>query len=166
VGNYTNQLVTSTLTEHWDGASWSIVPSPNPPSSASNELIGVTCSAINCVAVGKGHGTLVEVWNGTIWGIVASQNPAGSSGSSLAGVSCPVVAQCFAVGVQFKSNKVHRLVEMITPTGGAKIVSVPVPAGETQSNLAGVTCRAASSCFAVGNYRTGTSRRPLFERYS
>ena len=166
VGNYTNQLVTSTLTEHWDGTSWTIVPSPNPPSSTSNELVGVTCSAINCVAVGKGHGTLVEVWNGTIWGIVPSQNPAGSTGSSLTGVSCPVVAQCFAVGIQIKATKVHRLVEVIPPTGGATIVNVPVPAGETQSNLAGVTCRSASSCFAVGNYRTGTSRRPLFERYS
>ncbi len=166
VGNYTNQLVTSTLTEHWDGMSWTIVPSPNPPSSTSNELVGVTCSAINCVAVGKGHGTLVEVWNGTIWGIVTSQNPAGSTGSSLTGVSCPVVSQCFAVGIQIKATKVHRLVEVIPPTGGATIVNVPIPAGETQSNLAGVTCRSVSSCFAVGNYRTGTSRRPLFERYS
>ena len=77
-----------------------------------------------------------------------------------------MVEQCFAVGILIKVNKVHRLVEVITPTGGAKIVTVPVPAGTIQSNLAGVTCRTTAFCFAAGNYRAGSSRRPLFERYS
>jgi len=165
VGHYTNQLVTSTLTEHWDGVSWSVVPSPNPHSSTDNELNAVTCSTVSCFAVGKGHGTLVEVWNGTIWGIVASPNPVGATGSSLSGVSCPSATRCVAVGIFFKANKVQRLVEVFTAQVGA-IVGVPVPAKTSQSNLSAVTCTSDASCFAVGNYRIGTSRRPLFERYS
>ena len=42
-----------TLLEHWNGAKWSTVPSPNPTGSPINELLGVSCtSATNCTAVG------------------------------------------------------------------------------------------------------------------
>ena len=82
-------------------------------------------------------------------------------------MSCPTITQCFAVGILIKSTKVHRLVEVIPPTGGATIVNVPVPAGETQSNLGGGDVRDRHRVASrSGNYRTGTSRRPLFERYS
>jgi hypothetical protein len=40
-----------TLVESWDGAHWSIVPSPNPPNSPV--LSGVSCvSAVACTAAG------------------------------------------------------------------------------------------------------------------
>jgi hypothetical protein len=38
-----------TLTEHWDGTSWSIIPSPNPPGNR-NELFGVTALSDGTVA--------------------------------------------------------------------------------------------------------------------
>src|SRR6266576_1338798 len=43
-----------TLTERWDGSSWTIVPSPNTDAKQSNSLTGVTCvSASDCWAVGS-----------------------------------------------------------------------------------------------------------------
>jgi uncharacterized membrane protein len=75
-----------TLTEHWDGTSWSIIPSPNVgPNSEfqSNQLYGVTAIASNDVwAFGSffaedGSGqqsTLVLHWDGTSWTIVPSPN--------------------------------------------------------------------------------------------
>ena len=43
------------LTEHWDGTSWSIVPSPTPAGDAPALLQGVSCtSASDCWAVGFG----------------------------------------------------------------------------------------------------------------
>ncbi|HLJ81535.1 MAG TPA: hypothetical protein VKT52_08625, partial [Ktedonobacterales bacterium] len=42
--------VKQTLIEHWNGTSWSIVPSPNPPSAYSEvELDGVFALAANNV---------------------------------------------------------------------------------------------------------------------
>ncbi len=66
---------TRTLIEHWDGAQWTIVPSPSPDSQL-NELRGVTAlSAGNAWAVGYRGGTqnetpletLILHWDGTRW---------------------------------------------------------------------------------------------------
>src|SRR5207245_11156062 len=47
------QTPNQTLTEHWDGTSWSIVSSPNVGTNHYNYLAGVTCaSASDCWAVG------------------------------------------------------------------------------------------------------------------
>src|SRR5205823_5991731 len=68
-----------TLTEHWDGTQWSIVPSPNV-GDGENFLAGVASTATDEVwAVGyhdsMPSGTLIERWNGTSWSVVSSPNP-------------------------------------------------------------------------------------------
>ena len=69
-----------TLIEHWNGTSWSVVPSPNPGVS-TNRVYGITAiSANNVWAVGfkadtSGSQTLTEQWNGTSWSVVPSPNP-------------------------------------------------------------------------------------------
>jgi hypothetical protein len=98
-----------TLVEHWNGAVWSVVASPNAPSNAFSALAGVSCfSATSCVAVGTVGDpfassrpptkSLIERWNGATWAITASADPAGTTHGSLAGVSCPSATGCVAVG--------------------------------------------------------------------
>src|SRR5258706_11223919 len=55
-----------TITEHWNGSQWSVVPSPNP---SSNFLVAVAAVSTNDVwAVGRGpNGTLTEHWDGKQW---------------------------------------------------------------------------------------------------
>jgi hypothetical protein len=74
-----------TLTEHWNGAQWSIVPSPNHNPSYNNFLRGVAGAASNDVwAVGDftqdpyytNHYMLMLHWNGTDW----SEVPMGDFG--------------------------------------------------------------------------------------
>ena len=73
-----------TLTEHWDGSAWSLVPSPNA-TTGYNLLNGIEVAAANDVwAVGQAangniYQTLVEHWNGTAWSIVPSPNVIGGS---------------------------------------------------------------------------------------
>src|SRR5215469_11677341 len=59
-------VVDSTLAEHFDGTSWSIVPTPPLP-SGNAQFLGVAGAASNDVwAVGSSpSGALVEHWNGT-----------------------------------------------------------------------------------------------------
>ena len=70
-----------TLIERWNGATWSIVPSPNQPLAADSALAGVACvSSTSCFAVGNYDNqivtnTLTEHWDGTTWTIVPSPNP-------------------------------------------------------------------------------------------
>ena len=61
-----------TLTMHWDGSAWNIVPSPND-SSNDNDLFGVAAIASDDVwAVGNAGSlkTLAIHWDGASWGVV------------------------------------------------------------------------------------------------
>ena len=92
---------------HWDGTSWSLVPTPDPDGTgagAFNSLRDVTCtSATNCYAVGGSTNassvasTLIEQWNGHAWAVVPSPNPAGGT-PILNGISCTSGTSCTAVG--------------------------------------------------------------------
>ena len=53
VGDFVHAASVDTLVEQWNGSSWSIVTSPNPPNAERSFLDGVTCvSASSCFAVG------------------------------------------------------------------------------------------------------------------
>ena len=69
------------LIEHWDGISWSVVPSPQVPDTYENALYGVSARAVNDVwAVGNYVDTnnysftLTMHYDGTQWQIVPSAN--------------------------------------------------------------------------------------------
>src|SRR5215208_2412114 len=75
VGEYHGGLI-QTLVEHWDGSSWSIVPSPNVPDQ-HNLLRAVTAvpNSSQLWAVGEaGASALILHWNGSQWTIVPSPN--------------------------------------------------------------------------------------------
>src|ERR1700730_11358503 len=72
-----------TLTQHWNGTNWSVVPSPQV--NTFSYLYGVAAVAANDVwAVGYDaqnggspvNSTLILHWNGTNWTVVPSPNPA------------------------------------------------------------------------------------------
>src|SRR5205814_6959443 len=83
-----------TFTAHWDGSSWSTVPSPNPYGAGSG-LRAVAAVATNDVwAVGQYDGiVLTEHWNGTSWNIVSSPGY-----SWLSGVAAVASNDIWAVG--------------------------------------------------------------------
>ncbi|MEO8289176.1 MAG: S-layer homology domain-containing protein [Chloroflexota bacterium] len=110
VGSYrTSQTQYSTLIEHWDGSSWSIVASPNPGSD-TNYFNGVTASSGNDVwAVGfyrntSGYAqTLVEHWDGAGWSTVSS--PGSANGPSyLYGAAAVSGTDAWAVGMSCCPN--------------------------------------------------------------
>jgi hypothetical protein len=54
VGYANDYTISGTLTEGWDGTSWTIISSPNTSTAQTNVLNGVTCvSASDCWAVGE-----------------------------------------------------------------------------------------------------------------
>jgi len=67
VGHYTTTSVQDvTLAEQWDGATWTIQPTPNPPGGANSYLFSVSCTAATaCTAVGSSaNATLAERYSG------------------------------------------------------------------------------------------------------
>jgi hypothetical protein len=106
VGYYeSGQFQQQTLIEHFDGSSWSVVPSPSP-GARQNILYGVTAISDSDVwAVGAqqdGNGvwrTLAEHWNGSAWSVVSTID-AGSSGNQLYAVKALATNSVYATGQQ------------------------------------------------------------------
>ncbi len=85
VGSYVSQAgVSLPLTEHWNGAKWSTVPSPSVPSASTIILLAITATsstdvwAVGLSSTGSGRAsvaqTLIEHWNGSRWQLVPSPN--------------------------------------------------------------------------------------------
>lgn len=98
--------IRQTLTEHWDGKHWSVVPSPNPAGKTYVVLNGVDAlSASDVWAVGHAGDpssaplqTLTLHWDGASWGIVPSPSPGTYNGNVLNAVSAVSSNDVWAVG--------------------------------------------------------------------
>jgi hypothetical protein len=157
---YNNNNIPQTLTEHWDGASWTIVSSPNTSTTQHNDLNGVTCaSASDCWAAGYYYNnnnipqTLTEHWDGASWAIVSSPNTSDTQDNDLFGVTCASASECWAVGYYYDpiTHINHTLIDSWDGTSWS-IVSSPNTIATRDNLLFGVTCVSASDCWAVGNY--------------
>ena len=144
-----------TLIEHWDGSSWSVVPSPNV-GSQENRLAGVAAVSANDVwTVGvyfNNNGleqTLIEHWNGTEWNIVKSPNP-GAAVNDLYGVAAVSASNIWAVGDFENSSGV--LQTLTEHWNGKKWSVVPSPSLGTYDSLGGVATVSKNNVWAVGNY--------------
>lgn len=108
VGKFYDDVIFHTLSERWDGKTWTVLASPNPNTSrrSTNELFSVSClSATSCVGVGdtqEGAGPgdsfpFVGTWNGHDWTIIPLR-------VDVMGISCATHRSCFAVGDAFSAT--------------------------------------------------------------
>jgi hypothetical protein len=98
-----NQDLTQTLTEHWDGTSWSAITSPNVGTLA-NALFAVTAKSGLAWAVGyfmdsKFHSkSLILAWDGKQWNVI--DHPHAGVSDQFFGVSAVSASDIWAVGMQ------------------------------------------------------------------
>jgi hypothetical protein len=146
-----------TLVLHWDGKSWSIVPSPNP--ATYNGLYAVAAaSATDVWAVGyyfteATQRTLIEHWDGKSWSIVSSPN-VGTGRNLLAAVTVVPNSQAvWAVGYYYRDD--GNPSTLIQRWNGTTWSVVPSPDGSTRENyLTGVSATGLNDAWAVGYYNT------------
>jgi hypothetical protein len=152
----------STLIEHWDGATWQKVPSPNLGSPPNGQLESVVAlSPSNAWAVGwysENAGTgpprqLILHWDGAQWASVAG--PLAGESSYLLGVAATGPADMWAVGVYNDSAGVHTLVEHWNGVGWTV-----VPSPDRSGALLGVAALAPNDAWAVGQYSSGPPGQP------
>ncbi len=165
-----------TLAERWNGAKWSLQPTPNPKGASSGFLKSVSCaSPSTCTAVGtfdggaaeltSGSRPLVERWNGRRWAIERTPRPAGASIVELDGVSCATAATCTAVGTYL--DRAGRAVTLAERWNGRRWSIQRTPSRGQVDVLASVSCPSKTVCTAVGHYLNGVSvSRTLAERWS
>jgi hypothetical protein len=169
---------TETLTLHWDGAVWSIVPSPSPSTFApQNFITGLAAISHDDVwgvgsynsPGGDGAGlptvqTLAMHWDGAAWSVVSS--PAILGGSSFSAVSAVAGNDVWAVGQ--RSFSPDPAMKPLTAHWNGSVWSlVEAPfVGNRVNQLLGVSARAASDAWAVGTWRsTLTTFHVLIEHW-
>ena len=166
---------TGSLTEHWDGTSWSIVPSPTPVGDDGVLLQSVGCATTSdCWAVGFGTdhngenlNSVTDHWNGTTWSLVPSA-ATGQLYDQLDNVHCVSGSDCWAVGnagpVQQNPNFLPIFPGAVGDQGliehwdGSAWSLVPSPSEPSPDGgyLNGLTCVDATDCWASGA-TTGTT---------
>ena len=143
---------TMTLTEHWTGASWSVVPSPNPFPTLSY-LTGVAAVASNDIwAVGYGaHGdfkTIAIHWDGGAWTSVQIPSVANFD-SFLTAVSAVSSNDVWAVGFSDTTSGSHHFQPLAEHWDGTAWTIIPTPvSGGTQ--ISSVNAIATNDVWAVG----------------
>jgi len=157
VGSYVNsERHTLTLTMHWDGTQWTIVPSPNVPSTNGLLTSVATTSANDAWAVGYYQGggtpwqTLAMRWDGAQWTIVATPNAPNSSSSYLLGVHAQPASEVWAVGYYYTANPFHAHTLALRWDGSQWTVSPSLDIGD-DNQFQGVAALASNDLWAVGS---------------
>ncbi len=132
VGSYATSAGAASLTERWDGTTWSAQPAA--VSGHPEELLGVSCPAAGeCTAVGDYEPgaravAMVQAWNGSSWSTQASDVDEAQA-SELHAVSCLADSTCAAAGITGWSaagRSRSGFVEALAETRGAPLAPAPV----------------------------------------
>ena len=163
----------ATLTEHWDGARWSLVTSPNIPGEVSNSLRGVTPISTNDVwAAGFTFGddfigsTLTEHWDGTAWNVVANPKPTPSD-NVFYGISASGSSDVWAVG-SF-DDQFDNTLSLTEHWDGSRWAIVPSPSPGHSAFMYGVAALPLGTAWAagvggggpIGQYWRGSKWKPF-----
>jgi hypothetical protein len=176
VGDYiTSAGASQTLTQHWNGTTWSTVTSPSPGSN-TNDLTGVAATSAGAWAVGYVNGpsteSLILSWNGTAWTQQTAPSPAGAISPGLTGITATSATNAWAVGSYLVSgvDSDPELTLVLHWNGTAwSVVSSPSPgATGSQNVLSAVGALSASHAWAVGYYDSAyaTPSQTLTERWN
>ena len=148
----TTTTISQQMTEHFDGSTWSVLPTPTMPLTGGG-LIGLAAlSPANYWAVGyTGVQTLtalIESWNGSVWRVVASPT-AGFTTSVLEGVAAVTARDIWAVGSAGPTK--GTLQPLTEHWNGAAWSVTPSPTVGTDSRLLW--------CLRCPGHRPGMGRR-------
>jgi len=140
------------LVERWNGTSWTLHTSPLPEGASSGRLLGVSCAASTCMAVGESEsGSYVVRWNGsgTTWTVEAAPLPAFATADQLEDVSCTSATACTAVGWYDLPGGARESLAASWDGTDWQIQLTPNP-GTSRNVLLGVSCISATVCRTAG----------------
>lgn len=172
VGTQQEGHIEQTLTEHWNGLAWTVIPSANPGGSFNTGFAAVAVkSPADAWAVGTYQGlsapqTVIELLSGGTWEQVSSPNPGGSSETNvLNDVSIASAKDAWVVG---QYGPTTRFLTLIGHWNGVRWTHVPSPnPGALDNDLLGVAATSARDAWAVGYYVTSQHlTRTLIEHWN
>jgi len=155
------------LVEHWDGASWSMVPTPNV--GAFDGLNAVSAASDNAVwAVGSSDdGRITERWDGTAWKVVG---PVAGASFQWTGIEAISPTDVWVVGFNPGGSGGEEESPLTARWNGThwKYVYVPPPSqGAGDVGTFAISAISSKDMWAVGLWDGGkVSPRPLIEHWN
>jgi hypothetical protein len=146
------------LMETWNGAKWTLQTAGLPGGARSAYPGSVSCHFLTfCIMAGESYGSnpaaprmLLAKWNGKALTVMKPAVPAGAVNVTLNDVSCPSATFCAVAG--FSANRLGTgnfgFTEMWNGKSWTADKMAPPKGG---AELYGVSCRADTSCVAVGS---------------
>jgi hypothetical protein len=127
--------------------------SPNISCVLATDCLAVRGSS-SLSGVGTYTPTRVERWNGSSWERVGVILPARTTSVDLNGVSCRGARFCLVVGDYYKSTEGSSpsspLALIYNGTSAKPSSAMPLPKGQPNVTLSGVSCATTRNCVAVG----------------
>lgn len=159
VGSYRLDGPTQTLTMHWNGTSWTIVPSPNGGvyELEINDLDASDSSSVWLVGSYQPSMTntqsLVQRWNGQSWIVVP--NLMSNEANHFLGMDVVSASNIWVVGYSgiYGSRSLGH--NLVAHWDGQSWINVPAPRQGNDSYLEGVAEVSLNNVWAVGSYREG-----------
>jgi hypothetical protein len=161
-------LPTRPLAEHWDGSSWTTVPTDHPGDTRSDSLVSISAVsaddiwAVGYSLIGASHQTLVEHWDGSNWTVVPSPNP--GAHNVLLSVAAISASDAWAVGYRDDDAGATLLIEHWNGQSWSVVKSHNV--GKVANVLAEVTAVSPNDVWAVGYKSNGGNNRTLVEHWN
>jgi hypothetical protein len=147
-----------TLAEQRSGSQWSVTRTPALSGARAGFLSAVSCTGPRaCTAVGfsndadRTQAPVAEHWTGARWAQQRPRYPAGARSAQFAGGSCPSSRECTAVGLFNDARGADAMLVERSDGGRWTIERTPTTAGASGRSLAGIACRSATLCAAVGS---------------
>jgi hypothetical protein len=155
--------VFQTLTEHWDGAAWSIVASPAGTQAELDTAAAVSSNDV-WAAGHSGSATLIEHWNGTSWAVVPSPSP-GPLFNVLNGIAVVAANDIWAVGSSQNSSGISAtLIEQWNGTSWSVVTS---PSPGSAASLSGAAANPVSGqAWAVGNFTAASGAQQTLTEFN
>jgi hypothetical protein len=159
-----------TLVLHWNGSSWSVVPSPNSGTGENTLLAIAARNATDIWAVGYHQArpggsrqTLTEHWGGSRWRVVHTPNIGSGDGNLLFGAAVDPAGRAWAVGTD---PKAFSSTLALRHTASGWTVTHTIDRGDGDRFLQAVTAPAAGFALAVGSDLHGEQTEALAERWT
>ncbi len=148
------QFTNRTFAMHFNGTSWTIVPTPNV-GGGDNKLSDVVAVAANDAwAVGSsdngGEQTLIEHWNGSAWSVVPSPNASPSLGNRLFGIGALSATSVWACGSFFDPDGSNNQSPLIAHWDGMQWTLSPTAPLGNSDTLFGVATLPPNLVFLCG----------------
>jgi erythromycin esterase-like protein len=165
VGSQTGGGIDATLTEHWNGSAWTVVPSPAlGPASQLRGVRGTSASDVWAVGsyfddTANMRKTLILHWDGHAWTQVTSPSPGGTD-NELFGVRAVSGTDAWAVGYDVTSGSTDQTLILHWDGTAWTQVASPSP-GTAGTVLEAVAATSSTDAWAVGSSFTADTEKTL-----